>query len=560
MEKKSHFIKALLFLLVSLLGAFVWNESLLYSQNNILFNSHWESYKKNFYGSGASAIYSLLSRNLLANNKLVLNRNLGHQILFTRTARTPVKINLDAKIALNGYIDILFNADERSFEGFRISRVLGEKPFYYKADISGKFLQKIEYDKKLFFPDTNSSIELRSFGDEIYFIVNHQLIARQKASFKFGKLGLYTSLQGLEVGKFSLTETNRLPENLSFTRNYSKLIYFFLNTLIFLMFVVILTLLTLKLFNISFFEVLFRTSVLLASLGCLWYSFDYFYYSKIPKTWSFQEFSFENGGGGIIDFERLRYKTFQKWFEAIGGEIPTVHFLEKNSGYYTQEGIRECEIHICRFKSLESILEKQKGSETRIAYIGGSFADFAGIVSVEDSFFDKFGRLMNSAVPGSKVVNFVFSGIIFRNQVEEIHSILERYNPHVIILSVFMDNEDFSAFRQFIKLYINKNIPILYYTPLGEKIENSLPKRAHYFSDDFRGNKKRKKFWKKLNVKQKIYYVDADKSLKQKGLSEKGLVWWDSNHMTVFAQQFVAEDLSGYVMDLLSKRPHDGGL
>lgn len=555
MNKKSHFIKALLFLLVSILGAFVWNESLLYSQNKILFNSHWESYKKNFYGSGASAIYSLLSRNLLANNQLVLNMNLGHQILFTKEQMKPARVFIDARIAEGTYVDLLFNADGSTFEGFRISRVPGVRPFYYKAEYSGRFLEKTDFNKALFFDGDRTKIELNSFGDEIYFIVNHQLIARHKRTFQKARLGLYTGLQEVVVKDVVVEDMNGKRMSLPFARDYNKLFYFTINFLLFLALVLFLSILLKKIFSTSFPDVLVRTSLLLTGLGLLWFSFDYFYYSKVPKMWSFKGFTFEHGNHTYFDLEKIRYKTFRKWFQLIGGEVETPRLLEQSSGYYTVEGVRHCEKGLCDFYPMETILRSKKENSFRIAYIGGSFADFAGIIKIEESFFDRFGSLINSKIPDSEVANFVFSGIIFREKVKEIHALLEQYQPDLIILSVFMNNEDFRVFRQFIKTYREKNIPILYYTPLNEMVEIKSQKRLIKYTEDFRDNKKRKKFWKKLTVKQSVYFVDADKSIKEKGIAQKGLVWWDTNHMTVFAQQFVAEDLSEYVMKLINKKP-----
>lgn len=560
MKKKSYIFKVFLFLLVSLLGALVWNESLLYSQNKILFNSHWESYKKNFYGSGAGAVYSILSRNLLPQNRLVLNKNLGHQILFTRTDRAPSLITVEAEIEQNGYIDILINADEKTFEGFRLSRVPGESSFFYKAELSGKFLDKTVYKTPVFFADKKSVIELRSFGEEIYFIVNHQLIARQKTAFRPGKLGLYTSLQGLIVSKFEVVDRDGKREVLTFSRDYNRSAFYLKNYALQMVVIFLLAVILFKIFDESFIDVLIRTAFFTMAAGVLWFSFDYFYYSKIPRHWSYQEFTFENKTTAKLDFEKVRYKVFRKWFETLGGEVETVRLLQELSGYFILDGVRSCEYAMCVFSPIEKIIKSEKGDRFRVAYIGGSFADYAGITKIEESFFDRLGEVLNDQIPSSEVTNFVFSGIIFREKVGDIYGILNDFKPDLIILSVFMENEDFTPFRRFIKHFREQNVPILYYAPLNETVDLKAHKRVLKFTEDFKENKQRRKFWKKLNFKKNVYFVDSDKSIRQKGIYDKGLVWWDSNHMTVFAQQFVADDLAEYVMDLLNKRPLNRGL
>lgn len=544
MIKKEYFVKFLKVGAVALLASFIWTASLFYSQNNIIFNSHWESYKKNFYGSSAYAIYSLVSRTLVANNQLVTDKNLGHQIIFSQKNFTPGRVLFKVSLKPNSYVDLLFNADESETEGLRFSTIQGAFPFFYKATLKGEFLRKQRLNAFQLKSAKNIEIELKAQDGMIAAYADGQWLGSHSGNFQEAKIGFYTSLEGVVIKKVTVYDLQGKPFVLSFSRDYEWEHFVLWNFLGVLVLIVLI--------NCPYFEFSYQRSLRMASFlfftGLIWLSFDYFYYSKIPKVWNFSSHVFDDELTSKWNGERLRYLFFREWFRALGGEVATVDVLRARSVYDAHSGIRLCQKAGCQFYEKEGIYSGLRSTNYRIAHIGGSFSDFAGIVNLEDSFFEQFSRDIIERKPSVEIANFAFSGAVFRLKKAEIERTIELYKPQLIVFSIFLDLADYELFSKFLDKWEAAGIPVVFYYPLLQNFNDNFETDAIAFSLEYNKRKKRKQFWSDLKQRKGLSFFETNKMLDQK-FKTSGWIWWDSNHMTPFAQKLVAERISSFVLE-----------
>jgi len=544
MIKKDFFVKFLLFGAVAVLTSLIWTESLFYSQNNIIFNSHWETYKKNFYASGANAIYSLLSRTLVANNKLITNKNLGHQINFTKELFKPKQILYKVRLTPNSYIDVLFNANESETDGLRFSTVPGISPFFYKANLKGEFLKKHQLNTASLNMNQAVELELREQEEKILAYADGELLGSLERGFSKAKIGFYTSLDGVIIEKVSFIDSIGKTIVLSFARDYEWWDFFVSNFLIVMIFVILINGPYLK-FN---YQRSLKMVAFLFGSGLIWFSFDYFYYSKIPKVWNFKQHVFVNELTSKWDTERLRYLFFSEWYSALDGEVATEEVLKVRSAYTSIPGIRLCQKTGCRFFDSEVINNKNRPSDYRIAHVGGSFSDYAGITVLEDSFFDHFSQRILNKKPSAEIANLVFSGAIFNLKKEEIEKSIEQYRPDLIVFSLFLDFPDYEPFLSSLEKWKAAGIPVVYYFPLSERANEITDSNGNAFTPEFIKGRRRKQFWSELKSRNGLSFLDTNKIIQDQKLKTLGWVWWDSNHMTPFAQAFVADIIANFVL------------
>jgi hypothetical protein len=558
MIKKSSILSTVLTILLILLGNFVWNESLLYSQNNFLSNSHWESYKKNFYVINSTDIYSFLSRTLLAENHFRANKNLGNQFILSKESMIPKELRYTVALEKTGYLDLIFNFKNNYFEAFRVYPAGSqEQSFYYKAAPGGKFIQKEFYNLNI---QRNGKLKIliKQYDNSLALIVNNSLAVKKSGVFENGSFGFYSGLQGVEIFNITaLDEQGRLVE-MPFKRNINHLHFYQENLFLYIS---LLFLSSLAIFFVSkkkFGLIFLKNSIFFFSLGVLWFGFDFYYYSKVPKFWNYNISSFVSDPDKVYDLERLRYSAFKSWFHFLGGEIPSLLNINKSGIYYTEAfGNRICFKNECNFKATEQIFIPAVSNVHRVAYFGGSFANFAGILNLEDSFFDKFGKGLNQELPNFEAVNFSISGIVFNTKVNDIKNLIERYNPDTVILSVFLLNDDFHAFNEFVTYLNARKIRFIYQQPLNQKdffISDHIQSLG--ISKEFRLKKIKEKFFQKLKVRDDLYFIDSNENAKKIELIKKGLLWWDANHMTAFGQEFMATDLLFNTSQYIKKGPH----
>ncbi len=548
MLKKNLMIRMILIILVTLLGNLIWNEALLYSQNNLFYNSKWEVYKKNFYGAGANAVYGLLSRTTVAGNHLFTNKNLGHHIVFSKENVSYKEIDVVSRMQPEGFLDILFNFDGKKFNGFRI----GQSCFFYEAKISGEYTEKISTECP-FSSNKLYKAEFKEFDGYLYFTVNHQLLLKKKMTFLPERFGFYTSLQGLEILNFSVRKANGKWEEVPFTRDYDRFYFFSENLLIFSSILTILALFVFLLTKKDLINVFLKASVFLALAGLLWFGFDFFYYSRIPKIWNFETMSFESDGSNGIDFEKFRYRFFKNWFVHLGGTVIDRKVMVEEAHYYNDHGLRHCFGQKCEFLSVDKIMLPQT-ERFRVAYMGGSFAAFSGVVRVEDAFFDTFAQGLNREIPLSEVTNFVYSGILLREKKNDLLDVLHSYKPKIAIISFYLAPADFAAFDELASYCRDNQITLFYYSALAEWPLAQKKFRVVNFSPEYREMVAKNTFWGRMKTRKDLYYIDAEKNFNDSKLIEKGLIWWDSNHMSPYGQAFIADDLLKNIILKLKKK------
>jgi hypothetical protein len=87
----------------------------------------------------------------------------------------------------------------------------------------------------------------------------------------------------------------------------------------------------------------------------LWFIFDFFYYSKLPKEFDVLSFSFkEPAHSQFTDFEEMRFSLFKKWHQLLGGKEADLSELQSNGLFRPIPlGIRFCQNSHCDFFNLE---------------------------------------------------------------------------------------------------------------------------------------------------------------------------------------------------------------
>lgn len=538
-------------IVLSLATSFVATKFLLNSQNVFFKNEYWLPYKVNFYGMHGDGIESLVDRSKIGGGKL----RGYHNRVFSRQELIPESIDFKFVLRKIAYIDILFNANEDSFEGIRIPTNPDRDSIQYKSDYSGKFLWK-----------KNHPIKAGEFG--IYqvslFMKDGSLILRINnriyeldGSLKKGKIGFDPTEQAFIWDVNIRTADGKVIEA-PFKAQENFWEYFLKNLGIILPLIVILTLV---------FRSIVSSSIFLLLLVSITFAFDFFYYSRLLFRFHPLEFTFlQPYEDKELDPETFRFNAFKKWYKLLGGTIPSEDpGLKKKLWSLGVSRTRFCRDNQCKSYAANSYPHIYPRSENslRVLIWGGSLSAGTTLTNLEQSYPDIMYKKLQQLFPDRKVelMNTSRGEVDFRNfaMIEEDN---KHFYPDVFLIDAFVIKnhhefegtikklEAFSADKILLKPPINVELydqRKLEY--VREKIGRGLQDNPEYFYF-----LQLDPFIKRWQRQYDLDYIDGNLKLLSPEVVEGGHLFWDMVHLTAYGHQIWGEYLAEELARMIKER------
>ncbi len=530
--------KIILSVALLLTGTFFINESLIYSQNNFFLNRYWYPYKIGFFNSYVGAIESFTSRTLLASNRFLTNYNLGSQYIFSQETTNPKEIRYDFRLKKGGYIDLIFNFDESTYEAIRVSRFINYPSSYYKGKISGEFINRTELELDKIDGSTHRAT-LKNVQGKVVFYLDDKEIYKTNSSFGKSKIGFFSSLSFLEIFNVALTNEFGKVTNMSFSNEQDHKFFFLKNLTIVTAGVLAVYILVFLFYRKNFFSYFLRASAFVFFTAIFWFCYDFFYYSKIPQRWDFDSASFVSPIGHQFDFERYRSYFFNQWYSRLGGiELNNYNIEARGLHYHYTHYRRMCSVkQKCIFVDYEGMSSVKPPNTKRLIYIGGSFSDNSGVTSIDQAFFDKFSLEIIKNYKHKNInlelYNFSFSGGYLSQLIPKVVKIVDKLGVDYVVVGLFA-NDDEGGLVQLLDALNPKGIITTYIYPTAN------PEKSYVFL-----NPKTQQvmitpmdnFLIRLSTDKALRIYRADLLSTYPEFYGKGNLWWDQTHMTAFGQE-----------------------
>ena len=550
----------LIFCLIFSAAASFWaTKSLLYSQNSLYNNPHWYTHKQFLVSATHDSLQSLFSRSLFAST--AFSKKFFHELIFSKSAYLPQEISFEFKLGQRGYLDIIYNYDEETYQAVRLSRNESFSSAVYKSKPTGEFLSRSPFFYFIEDDKVHSAKLAESNGNVVVYVDNKE-IYRTSTQFSRNKIGFFTSLWDLEIKNVKVLDKDSKLHHLAFNYELNFYQFYFKNL------VILLGLITSSILIYSFFKKIDRSmaslkfSVLIFASFLLWFIFDFYHYSKIPREFDVRDFSFRNPDHyQFTDFEAIRFNFFKNWYKLFGGKVADIHSYKANGpSQIFSGGIRYCQNSSCDFFSMDSLAPAKKPGTTRIFLVGSSFsANGYGVTNYSDSFFDHLSEVISSKI---KKKNFEFYN--FSEPGSKVHTIEERlkqnvlnFDADIVIFLYLMDRQDPKAIARmnnFLKSMNKKTIVInpsndgedsySYYPLIDLRRRQFLP-----LSESKRIFEGEARIIDDLRFSGDIYFMNANDVVRSPDFYNSGNIWWDSVHMTAHGQRLLAKEVGLFIAD-----------
>ena len=550
-------IKKIIFsILLFFAGTYLVNSALIYSQNILLLNSSWYSHKQNFFNSYAGAIESLTSRGSLASYRFISNQNYGSQLFFSTTQTKLKEITFKFRLKDYGYLDFIYNFDGKTYDAIRMSRFEPYPNIYYHGEISGEFVTK----KWLDTPNLNGSyyeLKIIEENGQTNIYLDNKIIGTFNTPFIESRFGFLSSMTDSEILSVNAIDqhSNRIPTSFALDQIPPNL--FFKNLAIISMIFILTLPIALFLYKQNFVNYFYRFALFVTLSALTWFSFDLLYYSKIPRKWHFVTFTYVFSEKTTIDLEMWRSLFFKKWFVELGGENLGGHTLqEKGIQFHAPLGYRMCSSkNGCSFVDFNDIVLDKPANTKRFAFIGGSFSEHAGVVSIEDSFFDKFSHEIMSNLKSkniqSEFYNFSDAGRQFDQLIGEFGNKIVDMKADYLVINCFVIETSYQSFQNYVHYLKSLGITPIYISP-APNIEHfyvlSHGKDTKVFVTPI------ERMIDDLSSQGLMFNYKANRLTFDPEFYGKGIAWWDPNHMTAYGQKAYAHKAALAINSILNTR------
>jgi hypothetical protein len=547
----------LVLVVISLCSLFA-TKSLLYSQNSFFNSPHWYTHKQFFVSANHDSIQSLFSRSLLTRNTFSGTKNFGHQLIFSKARFLPKEISFKFKLGPKGYLDVIYNYDGDTFDAARLSRTEYLTSASYKAKKSGEFIKREPF---FFFIEDNAYhvVKLVEVEGAIKIFVDEKEIFKTSNQFSENQIGFFTSLQDLDVSEVNIVDKNSNIHQLNFDNELDFKKFYFKNFII--LFALIASAVTAYslLFKSEWSTSALKFSSAIFASFLLWFIFDFFYYSKLPKEFDVLSFSFkEPAHSQFTDFEEMRFSLFKKWHQLLGGKEADLSELQSNGLFRPIPlGIRFCQNSHCDFFNLEESIPVKPTGVKRVFLVGSSFSANYGVTNFDDCFFDQMSKTISS-----KFKNKKFEFYNFSEPGSKVHSVAERlkqniinFDADIIIFLFLMDHQDPQAIAHMAEFIKSRNKQIFVVNPSNDAEDAysyfpliNLNMRKHLpLSERNRLFEGEASIIDDMRFRGDIFFMNSNDVVRRPDFYNKGNIWWDSIHMTPFGQGLLAREVGQFI-------------
>ncbi len=510
-------------LLISAIAAIIWSEFYMSQRNVLAFKKDWHLAQEGFINPGLHVIPNLLYRKLLIGYRLSSDNLMGMVRLLSNDEVEPQETKLWFRIGSDSYLDIIFNAQDSTFTGIRLSSSDLFPSGFYQSDVSGKFIsfQPIGLTLESGF----KSVEIKNGKLSI----DKKEITLPADFIKRGKAGIHVSTLETEVYAFEVKTKNKrsvlhfFPEGERWTL-YGK--HFF--------FIVILVMLSGLLPRAR--KEIFASALLGAGFLGLLFSFV-----VRPQNES-------------IEYAQEMLQKMDSWWRP--GDQPALSDrIEKVRRDKYFPGIFHCTTSGCRMLAENELPPKKEGK--RILVFGGSQVKPSLVRKIENSFYFRFDRYLRDQIPGVETMNIHATGQ-FKDRLK-FEPLMEKMEIDEIIIETLAFSHELDLIQSFMARWNKKGVRIiLLRTP--QNIENFGERLAPVFIPKIREglNSEISPLWdpdlahvlrnvpliRKMKEEVSFEFLDPnDVFLSEKVLSS-GQLYWDGYHLTDWGQEIMAKWLA----------------
>lgn len=549
---------SLLIVLFILLATAVWTQNYLESQNFLLKNPNWYSYRSTFVDSYATTYQISMSRLALSSHELNLRTAKVADMILSRHQIVLRDLKFDFRIFNNSYLDILYNFDKGVSSFFRLSRTDLQESGIYKIDKDGLYtkFQKINFQSD---SEGAQTAYLKQTDKGISLFVNGKLIGESIGEkFEKKEFGFESGLVGTMITNVKAFDSNGLEVGTSLDNNSFWSRYFFKNLLIAgLVAIIILGVsFSFKKNGLKLLQGIFQFIFL---LGALWFVFDFYYYSKKEVQWdqvtnNTKFFSSENDD---VDFEIIRWHFFSSWARFLGDTpLKQSDYEERFGVFFKNYPLDYCSNDVCSsYQDKEKNINLETNKKTiRLAMIGSSDTTSSGIRPSEKNAFNEMHKAFYDAHKNEyNVESFNFSGpsLKFINDKDELlEKVLKNKIDKVTVHLKIRESsgkKEFQAFGDFIKKCHEAGVKVIFIRePINpDKIVYLTSKQLKNAKDVRRAqndlsHSKLDSFFEE----QKQYgltIVNPDELFFDKENIKKGKIWWDAFHFTSYGHKLFGE-------------------
>jgi len=449
------------------------------------------------------------ARNTLVGQHLDLSKWYGFQEVIYKDALDIREITFDFLLGKDSYIVFIFNKNNNTFFGIRVSTSSLFKNLYFVSKDSGEFVNKQELEV--------TNLRLNSWQHfKIIFGLNTFTLYVNKALIGTFNINLLPNqLFGFRSGKNKVLVDN-LVIRLKNSKQVIRETFDKRDINVFLLFLIIIVAINIGLLCYVMFKdtiahgivrlIGFNLVAIVASLLLL--TFDYFYLSRKYPTW-------EN-------------------FKITMPEI-----LKKAEGHYWQNASKEFIL-----RSIRDKYTNRGGQDIfRILFLGGSQVWGAGASEESKTLSSRIETKLNEISHGEtkyECINAGVSGFDFNSSFDFYTKELPNLNPKIIVFMLPIDfnlKSDSIAYYNFNKLIqLNhlRNIKTIFLrVSMSIEFNNNNPPLAGILKEFLENND--------------IRVVDLDEYLIKD--YDRGFLWWDITHLTDFGQKLV----STYLFEIICK-------
>lgn len=554
---KNNYSKAkssLFIVIFLLLATAVWNQIYLESQNFLLNNPNWYSYRSTFVDTYATSYQISMSRLALSARELNLRTSKRSDMILNRHKVILKDLEFSFRIPNNSHLDLLYNFKDGASSFFRLSRSSLHESGMYKIDVRGVYTQFHKIDFRI---DSENEYRgrVQQTDQGIVFSVDDKVVAVSSGD-KFEKLefGFESGMVGVLISNIKAfdSEGQTIGTYLDNNAGWSK--YYLKNLLIGIVLLSVIFIGAIVLRRNGLKAVL-SSLQFVTILGLLWFVYDFFYYARKAIHWDClaSTTKFYTTADDAIDFEVVRWHIFSSWARLLGDRPIHQFDYEKRFGSYFKNHPKD----YCLNTKCSSIGEKEKleagdkkKQTIRLAMIGVSTTDSTGIRPYETSSFVEMHKAFfekNSEKINVESYNFSQPSLHFKNDKDEFIDNLSKNKINVVVILLkiryFTSKSEILAFEQFLKkckqlgiktLYINDPTnpeKIVYLTQ--KQVENTLKvDRLNHESH----NRVMYPIFDSYRQYDLTVLEPAEVFYDLKNI-RVGKIWWDYGHLTSYGHE-----------------------
>lgn len=544
--------KSSLFIVIFLLlGTAVWNQIYLESQNFLLKNPNWYSYRSTFVDNFATTYQITMSRIALSGRELNLRTSKRSDMILNRHKVILKDLEFTFIIPNNSHLDLLYNFKDGASSFFRLSRSSLYESGMYKIDTRGVYTK---FNKIDFTIDSENRHRgyLRQTAEGIEFSVDGKVVALSPGDkFENLEFGFESGMIGVLISDIKAFDANGVAIGTSLDNNSDWVRYYLKNLLIGIGFFTAIFIITISVKK-NGQKVVLSSLQFLTLAGVLWLVYDFYYYSKKPIHWerNLGITRFYTTPKGEIDFEVVRWHIFSSWARLLRDKPIEQADYEKRFGVaYDNVPLDYCLNEECSKK--DKVEERETNKKTiRLALIGLSATDSTGVrpgetstfIEMHNSFYEK-----NNGKVNVESYNFSDPSLNFKNHGDKLIEKLSKNKIDIVVILLRIrfttGQSEILAFRDFLKKCKEDGIKTIYINDITnpEKIVYLTQKQVKdILKVDLLNHEGHNKITYPIFDRYRQYDLivvePAEVFYNLKNI-RAGKIWWDYGHLTSYGHE-----------------------